>query len=145
MYGYYSRCFHRKTEHTHHFKMELRYFLGLIFLFLHATVAEYNPGDKAASFILPTLSDPLVYKALNNTNIKPPIIFHEFTARSGFLEALWNDDSSIVDLLQYSPNNTHYVFFSSTQDAKKTAEWMKARFKQVIDKHFESLKGNMQK
>ena len=136
---------HRKTEDVHLFRMEQQTVIGLIFLSIHATVAEYNPGDKAPSFILPTLSDPLVYTTLNNTNIKPPIIFHEFTARSGFLEALWNDDSSIIDLLQYSPNNTHYVFFSSTQDAKKTAEWMKARFEQVIDKYFESLEGNVQK
>ena len=106
---------------------------------------EYNPGDSAPSFILPTLSDPLVYKALNNTNIKPPIIFHEFNGRSGFLEALWNDDDSIAELLQHSPNNTQYVFFTSLQDTKKVAEWMKGRFKSVINKRYSSLNGKTRK
>eukprot|EP00795_Rhopilema_esculentum_P014430 gene14430-5486_t len=111
--------------------------IGLTLVLLTNFVrADYNPGDKAASFILPTLSDPLVYKALNNTNIKPPIIFHEFNSKSGFLEALWNDDFSILELLKHSPNNTQYVFFSSEKDAKKTATWMQQRFKSVIAKHY---------
>ena len=107
--------------------------------------ADYNPGDKAASFILPTLSDPLVFKALNNTNIKPPIIFHEFSSKSGFLEALWNDDLSILELLKHSPNNTEYVFFSSEKDAKKTAIWMQQRFKSVITKHYSGDTGKSAK
>jgi len=98
--------------------------------------SEYNPGDNAPSFILPTLSNPLVYKARNSTNIKPPIIFHEFNENSGFLEALWNDDASIAELLQHSPNNTQYVFFTSSQETKKIVEWMRGRFKAVIQKHY---------
>ena len=109
--------------------------VAVILVLSESACSEYNPGDNAPSFTLPTLSSPLVYKALNNTNIKPPIIFHEFNERSGFLEALWNDDTSIAELLQFSPNNTQYVFFTSSLDAKKTAEWMRGRFKTVIQKY----------
>lgn len=111
--------------------------LVMILLVLsNSASSEYNPGDNAPSFTLPTLAGPLVYKALNNTNIKPPIIFHEFNERSGFLEALWNDDASIAELLLHSPNNTQYVFFTSSQDPKKVAEWMRGRFKTVIQKGY---------
>lgn len=125
-------------------KMDIGLIIGLVFL-INIAASEFNPGDNAPSFILPTLSGPLVYKALNNTNIKPPIIFHEFNVRSGFVEALWNDDASIVELLKYSPNNTQYVFFTSSQDAEKVAEWMKGRFKTVLKKHSALLTEKTQK
>eukprot|EP00794_Sanderia_malayensis_P003073 gene3073-3537_t len=97
-------------------------------------VAENNPGDKAPAFTLPAIDGPIVYKSLNNTNIKPPIIFHEYSSHSGFLDALWHSDASIVQLLRFSPSNTQYVFFSSTTDALEVAEWMKGRFREVLEK-----------
>ncbi len=112
----------------------------VLFLGISFAVAEYNPGDRAPPFTLPTLSGPLVYKALNNTNIQPPIIFHEYSSHSAFLDALWHDDSSVAELLHHSPDNTQYVFFSSTTDAQKVAEWMKKRFKEVLEKYYTYIK-----
>ena len=113
--------------------------ITIAFIFLISSkkvLSQTNPGDKAPAFRIQTLNGPLIYKNTSDTDIKLPIIFHEFTNQSGFLEALWTKDSSIVDLLQHSPPNTQYVFMSSSPNAKKTAEWMKGRFKEILDKHY---------
>ncbi len=123
--------------------------MKLVFLLLlisgSLTLADYNPGDKAPPFTLPTLKGPIIYKAPNDTNIKLPIIFHEYSTQSGFLDALWHDDASIIQLLQHSPNNTHYVFFSAAHNASKTADWMRLRFKEVIRKHYTEIKQDIQR
>ena len=69
-------------------------------------------------------------------NIKGPMIFHAFSSYSGFLEALWNKDSSILDLIDNSPDNTHYVFLNSEENPHKTAMWMKGRFESILEKYY---------
>ena len=64
------------------------------------------------------------------------MIFHAFSSYSGFLEALWNKDSSILDLIDNSPDNTHYVFLNSEENPHKTAMWMKGRFESILEKYY---------
>lgn len=120
--------------------MDLQLILRILCVVVTIVFAQHNPGDRAPAFTLPTLSGPLIYKCLENTNIKPPIIFHEYTSHSGFLDALWNDDASVTELLTHSPKNTQYVFFSSDSDAEKTAKWMKSRIGDVVEKHYSLIK-----
>ena len=111
--------------------------IGLISLTVRAQ--NLNPGETAPNFTLPTLSGkPLIYRGIkdNKTNIKPPLVFHEFTNHSGFLECLWTKDSSLLELIDNSPNNTDYVFLTSSNDAKQTAQWMKDRFVFALKKYF---------
>ena len=103
-----------------------------------STGQKLNPGEKAPNFTLPTLEGPKLFKGVGNkgTNIHPPIIFHEFTNHSGFLECLWTKDSSLMELIDNSPENTDYVFLSSSTDAVSTAIWMKQRFEDVLEKYY---------
>jgi len=112
--------------------------LALVLLLNVCISQKLNPGEKAPNFTLPTLRGPRIYKGINNkgTNIHPPIIFHEFTNHSGFLECLWTKDSSLMELIDNSPENTDYVFLSSSTDAVTTAEWMKQRFEDVLEKYY---------
>jgi len=99
---------------------------------------KLNPDEKAPNFTLPALKGPLVYKGISHpdTNIHPPIIFHEFTNHSGFLECLWTKESSLLELIDNSPENTNYVFLTSANDAITSAEWMKSKFEDVLEKYF---------
>ena len=99
---------------------------------------KLNPEEKAPNFTLPTLKGPIIYKGSNSneTNIRPPIIFHEFTNHSGFLEALWTKETSILELIDNSPENTNYVFLTSANDALSSAEWMKSKFEEALEKYY---------
>jgi hypothetical protein len=101
-----------------------------------------NPNTKAPNFTLPTLNGPIIYKGIkhNETNIHGPIIFHEFTNHSGFLECLWTKDASILELVDNSPQNTQYVFLTSANDAETTAKWMQNRFRMVLEKYYQLAK-----
>lgn len=115
------------------------YLLILVGILLNlCNCQKLNPGEKAPNFTLPTLNGPKIFKGVNGhgTNIHPPIIFHEFTNHSGFLECLWTKDSSLMELIDNSPENTDYVFLSSSTDALTTAQWMKKRFEDVLEKYF---------
>ena len=105
---------------------------------------KLNPSEKAPNFTLPTLQGSIIYKGIKNeeTNINLPIIFHEFTNHSGFLECLWTKESSLLELIDNSPDNTQYVFLSSSNDALGTAEWMKTQFENALEKYF-SLARNL--
>ncbi|XP_047136930.1 uncharacterized protein LOC100204111 isoform X1 [Hydra vulgaris] len=110
----------------------------LVFIISKYEAQKLNPDEKAPNFTLPTLKGPLVYKGIGHpeTNINPPIIFHEFTNHSGFLECLWTKDSSLLELIDNSPENAHYVFLSSSNNAAATAEWMRMRFEEILEKYY---------
>lgn len=103
---------------------------------------KLNPNEKAPNFTLPTLNGPIVYKGVGHkdTNVHPPMIFHEFTNHSGFLECLWTKDSSILELIDNSPDNVKYIFMTSSNDATATAEWMKKRFEDALEKYYSLAK-----
>lgn len=104
---------------------------------------KLNPNEIAPNFTLSTLDGPIVYKGVNHpaSNIHPPIIFHEFTNYSGFLEGLWTKDSSLLELVDNSPDNADYVFMTSERDANAIASWMKKRFEEILEKYYEIAKG----
>lgn len=116
-----------------------------IFCMTHITSVysqKLNPNEKAPNFTLPTLNGPIVYKGVGHkdTNVHPPMIFHEFTNHSGFLECLWTKDSSILELIDNSPDNVKYIFMTSSNDATATAEWMKKRFEDALEKYYSLAK-----
>ena len=110
----------------------------LVFIISESKAQKLNPDEKAPNFTLPTLKGPLIYKGAGHpeTNINPPIIFHEFTNHSGFLECLWTKDASLLELIDNSPENAHYVFLSSSNNAAATAEWMRLRFEEILEKYY---------
>ena len=114
-------------------------FHGILVTFaVFCTAQKLNPNETAPNFLMSTLDGPLIYKGLNKpgSSIKGPMIFHSYSSKSGFLEALWNKDSSLLDLIDNSPDNTHYVFLNSEEDAHKTALWMKKRFESILEKYY---------
>lgn len=118
---------------------------SILFLLLcRACVSQkLNPNEIAPNFTLSTLDGPIIYKGAKNpaSTIHPPIIFHEFTNYSGFLEGLWTKDSSLLELVDNSPDNADYVFMTSEQDANGIASWMKKRFEEILEKYYEIAKG----
>ena len=124
--------------------MDITFITGITILVSIAFAQKLNPSEKAPNFTLPTLKGPIVYKGVGNkeNTIHPPFIFHEFTNHSGFLEALWEKESSLLELIDNSPDNTHYVFLTSANDALKTADWMKQRFEDALVKYY-SLATNL--
>lgn len=81
-------------------------------------IPSLNPGDAAPPFVLQTLLGRLVYDPGSpSSNIQPPLVFHAFTNKSGFLEALLHNSNSLIDLIANSPENTQYVFMSWDEHA----------------------------
>lgn len=88
-------------------------------------IPNLQPDDDAPSFVLQA-KDVLVgsndvllkYGTVNDSNIQGPILFLAYTKRSGFLERLLSDPDCFKELLEYSPDNTNYVFlFYGTSSA----------------------------
>lgn len=128
----------RKNFRTNFSTRNVLYSLILLMVAGLGKGQKLNPEEKAPNFTLPTLKGPIIYKGLssNETNIRPPIIFHEFTNHSGFLEALWTKETSILELIDNSPENTNYVFLTSANDAVSSAEWMKSKFEDALEKYY---------
>jgi len=133
-----ARAIVRTTLQVMTRQKKMWWFIVLLHFVALASCQKLNPGEKAPNFTLPTLEGPKLFKGVGNkgTNIHPPIIFHEFTNHSGFLECLWTKDSSLMELIDNSPENTDYVFLSSSTDAVSTAIWMKQRFEDVLEKYY---------
>ena len=96
-----------------------------------AQLVELDPGQPAKPFSLPTLQGNLVFPG-PVINQSVPILFHAFNPLSGFAQCLWNCSGSVEELIQNSPNDTHYVFMSTSLDAYFDALWMQNRFKAVL-------------
>ena len=115
------------------------FFLAVHFVVTRCQLPNLQPGDTAPSFALQTLNDRIVYKKSNSNSRTPthPVIFHLFTRRSAFLEALWTNESSLQEFIEYSPGNTHYVFMSSS-DSKSMEDilWLRKRLHRAIDDYF---------
>ena len=118
---------------------------SLFFFVVHFAVTEcqlpnLQPGDFAPSFALQTLNGRIVYKKSNASSNTPrnPVIFHLFTRRSAFLEALWTNDTSLQEFIELSPRNTHYVFMSSSDsNAMEDVFWLRKRLYEAIENYFE--------
>jgi len=118
-------------------------FIFVVFLLLQTLCYSQtlNPNEIAPNFTISTLDGPLIYRGVGKKgSIKGPMIFHAFSSYSGFLEALWEKDSSLLDLIDNSPDNTQYVFLNSETDPHKTALWMKQRFNSILQKYFDIAK-----
>lgn len=115
------------------------FLLAVHFVVTRCQLPNLQPGDTAPSFALQTLNDRIVYKKSNSNSRTPthPVIFHLFTRRSAFLEALWTNESSLQEFIEYSPGNTHYVFMSSS-DSKSMEDilWLRKRLHRAIDDYF---------
>lgn len=98
-----------------------------------------QPGDTAPSFALQTVNGRIVYKKNNGNPRKPthPVISHLFTKRSAFLEALWTNETSLQEFIEYSPGNTHYVFMSSSDStALEDVLWLRKTLHKAIEDYF---------
>ncbi|XP_076093199.1 uncharacterized protein LOC143064328 [Mytilus galloprovincialis] len=97
-------------------------------------VIQFNPGNTAPSFTIWGLDQKVVFPCLNCKNYS--IIIHVFDPNSGFLESMWNTDSSLSPLADESINNTHFIFVPKTATLNETygALWMKSRIKTVLNK-----------
>lgn len=117
---------------------------SLFIIVIHVAVTEcqlpnLQPGDFAPSFALQTLNGRIVYKKSNTSSKTPrrPVIFHLFTRRSAFLEALWTNDTSLQEFIELSPRNTHYVFMSSSHsNSMEDVFWLRKRLYGAIDNYF---------
>ncbi|XP_032239840.1 uncharacterized protein LOC116619295 [Nematostella vectensis] len=116
-----------------------------IFIFLtrviisNGQLSRLQPGNTAPSFTLQTLGGRIVYtKHKQSSTSKPrhPIIFHAFTSRSAFLEALWTDMDSVESLLKNSPRNTQYVFMSFSDTAKSDVLGMRGQLLDAIHHYY---------
>ncbi|KAI8509901.1 hypothetical protein Bbelb_123290 [Branchiostoma belcheri] len=85
------------------------------------TAADLEPARPAPPFSLWTLDGILTDADLKGS----PVIFHGYNSHSGFLECLWTSNSSRVSLIDRTPNNTHYVFMTRSENAYRDARWMK--------------------
>ena len=111
----------------------------LHFVVIRCQLPNLQPGDLAPSFALQTLNGRIVYRKSNASSKTPtnPVIFHLFTRRSAFLEALWTNETSLREFIELSPENTHYVFMS-TADFWTTEDvlWMRSQLHRAIDKYY---------
>lgn len=117
---------------------------SLLFIVVHFAVVgcqlpNLQPGDLAPSFALQTLNGRIVYKKRNASLKTPthPVIFHQFTRRSAFLEALWTNETSLKEFIELSPGNTHYVFMSSSDsNSMEEVLWLRKRLYGAIEDYF---------
>ena len=121
---------------------DTRYLLWIVvlhFVLIQCQLPNLRPGDLAPSFALQTLDGRIVYRKSNTSSKTPthPVIFHLFTRRSAFLEALWSNDTSLEEFIDLSPSNTHYVFMS-TADSKSMDDifWTRSQLHRAIDKYY---------
>ena len=115
------------------------WFFILHFVFARCQLPHLQPGDLAPSFALQTLDGRIVYRKSNSSSQAPrhPVILHLFTRRSAFLEALWNNETSVEEFIESSPGNTHFVFMSSS-DSKSVEDvlWMRSQLHGAINKYY---------
>lgn len=120
-------------------KSSLLWFFILHFVFARCQLPHLQPGDLAPSFALQTLDGRIVYRKSNSSSKAPrhPVILHLFTRRSAFLEALWNNETSLEEFIESSPANTHFVFMSSS-DSKSVEDvlWMRSQLHGAINKYY---------
>ncbi|XP_030225246.1 uncharacterized protein si:dkey-256h2.1 isoform X1 [Gadus morhua] len=91
-----------------------------------------EPGDTAPSFRVPTLDGELSYSpgALHGA-----LIIHAFTHKSGFLECLWNNESSLSALVLDLPDSTQVLFLSLDDSAVDDALWMRRQVQRAALQH----------
>lgn len=82
----------------------------------------FEPGDTAAAFKVATLDGEFTYPP---TGQQGSLIIHAFTNQSGFLECLWNSESSLADLVQELPESAQVLFLSYDDSAVSDALWMR--------------------
>lgn len=127
-------------------KSSLLWFFILHFVFARCQLPHLQPGDLAPSFALQTLDGRIVYRKSNSSSKAPrhPVILHLLTRRSAFLEALWNNETSLEEFIESSPANTHFVFMSSS-DSKSVEDvlWMRSQLHGAINKYYKRKKSSL--
>lgn len=116
------------------------------FVVTRCQLPRLQPGDFAPSFALQTLDGRIVYRKSNASSSTPkhPVILHLFSRRSAFLEALWNNETSLEEFIKLSPGNTNYVFMTSS-DSKSVEDvlWMRSQLHEAIDKYYKRKKNHL--
>lgn len=103
-----------------------------------AEIPNLQPGEEAPPFVLQAIdfrfrsNDILLkYRTGNDSNIHGPIVFLAYTSLSGFLEGLLSNPDCFKELLEYSPDNTNYVFLffaASTHNVREAAQRLAQSF-----------------
>ena len=91
-----------------------------------------EPGDTAPAFRVPTLDGELIYSP---GALPGALIIHAFTHKSGFLECLWNNESSLSALVRDLPDSTQVLFLSLDDSAVDDALWMRRQVHQAALQH----------
>lgn len=86
-------------------------------------VTGFEPGDVATSFKVATLDGEFVYPP--PTGMHGSVVIHAFTKNSGFLEYMWNSESSLAALVEELPENTKVLFLSFDDSSVTDALWMR--------------------
>lgn len=81
-----------------------------------------EPGDAAAAFRVVTLDGEFEYRP---GGLRGSLIIHAFTNKSGFLECLWNSESSVSSLVQDLPDSAQVLFLSLDDSAVSDVLWMR--------------------
>lgn len=97
-------------------------------------MATLEPGDKAPPFTLQTLLSGVLNYGKNSTfhAISSPLVFLAYTEQSAFLQALLHNRDSLVDLIEHSPENTHYIMISWDDHAFSLAKKFYYRLDKVL-------------
>ncbi|CAL8248696.1 unnamed protein product [Lota lota] len=91
-----------------------------------------EPGDTATAFRVPTLDGEFSYSP---GALQGALIIHAFTHKAGFLECMWNNDSSLSALVRELPESTHVLFLSLDDSAVDDALWMRRQVYQAATQH----------
>lgn len=91
-----------------------------------------EPGDTVTAFRVPTLEGEFSYSP---GALRGALIIHAFTHKSGFLECMWNNESSLADLVRELPESTHVLFLSRDDSAFEDAIWMRKQVYRAAVQH----------
>ncbi|CAL8287985.1 unnamed protein product [Merluccius merluccius] len=107
-----------------------------------------EPGDAAAAFRVPTLdgggdggggggAGERWWFSYSPGALVPAgaLVIHAFTHKSGFLEGMWTDESSLDDLVRALPGTTHVLFLSQDDSAAGDALWMREQVYRAAARH----------
>lgn len=99
-----------------------------------------NPGDVVDSFTLNIIGGTYSYQPLND-NSQNAIIFFALDSRSGFGEAMWENEIYVKNLFLRSPDDTMYIFMSYANNAEEVVTNLQSIFIQTMnDLHISSEK-----
>jgi len=94
-----------------------------------------EPGDAAPAFRVPTLDGEFSYSP-GSLRGGGALVIHAFTHKSGFLECMWTNESSLAELVRGAlPDTTHVLFLSMDDSAAEDALWMRGQVYRAALRH----------